>query len=121
MENNYICEACESSNVEIDNSCNCAIVDIKCLDCGEDSFAIREDIQNEIDAETETIIKNDTQKGITPEIMQEFKEIISEFVVDYPKGYVLDNNERDELFDNLMDTMNKSKEKRNAGKTKFPG
>lgn len=110
MENKfkYICEVCESSNVKIDDSCNyCAVVDIKCLDCGEESLAIREDIQNEIDDETEKILKN----GIDPEISKDFREIISEFMEDIPSGHVLDENERNELFDNLMDTMNKSKEK----------
>ena len=113
MENNYICEACESKNVEIDNSCNCAVVDIKCLDCGEESFAIREDIQGEIDTETEMVLS----KGLTEEMMKEFRENISEFVTDFPKGHILDETERDELFDNLMETMNKSKENKDADQT----
>lgn len=115
----YKCEFCNSSDVEVDDSCNCIVIDLKCNQCGELSTALKEGIEEEIDADTLSIFTD----GVSEETMNEMRGIITSFMdnFDIPLKGTLTEEQRELLFTDLMDLMNESKEdKDDTGEIKLP-
>lgn len=116
----YKCEFCGSDDVEIDDSCNCIVIDLKCNKCGEESTTLKEGIEQELDSDTLAILKGD----IPEETVYEMRDIISSFMEDFdiPLKGTLTNEQRELLFTDLMTLMKESKEtiENDKSKVEFP-
>jgi len=109
--NNYSCIECNSKDVEIDNSCQCVVVDIKCKACGAESYAIREDLEQDFSDGNKSLI----DKILDESSAQEMREIVAEFTKDIPKAQLLNEDERNELFDDMLKML----EGKDADKTEL--
>jgi len=107
MENKHICEFCESTNVTVENNCNCIVDDVICNDCKKVSYVIREDLQDTSTDFDQLLSITEINKNN----MKEFRKIISESIGLQTTKNQFTEEERNKLFDDLMEMIKESDKK----------